>query len=243
MKDEPVAPPPSDWAISYNFAVTTDYVFRGFSQSDQRPAIQGGVDVTYRIFYVGAWASTIELEPVGAFDLTAEVDIYAGIKPVWGPITFDLGVIYYAYPGADPLPNADLNYVELKFGASGSPWRDATAGITVFYSPEYTGETGEVWTFEGTLRSNTAQVARHRSHNQRHTRLSTWVTVTLISSPSATVMTTISTGMRASASRSSERFSIDFRYWDTNISSSGGFCEGSSLQCDERFVATAKVTY
>jgi hypothetical protein len=47
-----------------------------------------------------------------------------------------------------------------------------------------------------------------------------------------------------------ERFSIDFRYWDTNIdnnaASSGftdGFCSGRVLQCDERFVATAKVTY
>lgn len=40
-----------------------------------------------------------------------------------------------------------------------------------------------------------------------------------------------------------DRFSLDFRYWDTNISDTGGFCSGQILQCDERFVATAKVTY
>ena len=40
-----------------------------------------------------------------------------------------------------------------------------------------------------------------------------------------------------------DRFSLDFRYWDTNISDAGGFCSGQLFQCDERFVATAKVTY
>ncbi len=242
LKDAPVAPPPSDWTISYNFAVTTDYVFRGFSQSDQSPAIQGGVDVTYRIFYVGAWASTIELEPVGAFESNVEVDIYAGIKPVWGPITFDLGVIYYAYPGASSLPNADLDYVELKFGASGSPWRDATAGITVFYSPEYTGETGNVWTFEGTFAQALPKF--------RDIVPTISATLGYQLGDDAAYIAAVGNGddnylyWNAGISLAfSERFSVDFRYWDTNISSTGNFCEGASLQCDERFVATVKVTY
>jgi hypothetical protein len=40
-----------------------------------------------------------------------------------------------------------------------------------------------------------------------------------------------------------EKWSIDLRYWDTNISNAGGFCTGRVLQCDERFVATLKFTY
>ncbi|MBS0241012.1 MAG: hypothetical protein JSS20_02460, partial [Proteobacteria bacterium] len=47
-----------------------------------------------------------------------------------------------------------------------------------------------------------------------------------------------------------ERFSLDFRYWDTNIKSdnagsgfANGFCDARIFGCDERFVATAKVTY
>src|SRR5262245_34851345 len=60
MKDEPMAAPAPDWAISYNFGVTSDYVFRGFSQSAEDPTVQGGVDVTYKLFYVGVWASGVD---------------------------------------------------------------------------------------------------------------------------------------------------------------------------------------
>lgn len=45
--------------ISGNVALTSDYVFRGQSQTDHQPAIQGGLDWAgpYGI-YVGAWALT-----------------------------------------------------------------------------------------------------------------------------------------------------------------------------------------
>ena len=46
-----------------------------------------------------------------------EIDIYAGIKPKTGRITWDLGVIYYAYPNAFD-PAGELNYVEFKVGGS-----------------------------------------------------------------------------------------------------------------------------
>ena len=71
----------------------------------------------------------------------------AGLKPVFGPVSFDLGVIYYTYPHANDS-GAELNFFEVKAGASVSPWKDGTIGGTVFYSPEYTGEIGDVWTFE-----------------------------------------------------------------------------------------------
>ena len=63
MKDEPMAAPVPDWAISYNFAVTSEYVFRGVSQSAEDPAVQAGVDVTYKLFYVGIWGSGVEFGP------------------------------------------------------------------------------------------------------------------------------------------------------------------------------------
>jgi hypothetical protein len=40
-----------------------------------------------------------------------------------------------------------------------------------------------------------------------------------------------------------EKFTADFRYWDTNVSNSGNFCTGTTFQCDERFVMTFKFTY
>ena len=81
-----------------------------------------------------------------------EVDLYGGIKPTWGPLTFDFGVLYYAYPGRGipPWRSGDLDYIEFKAGVSGSPIANATLGATVYYSDDYFAETGEVWTVEGT---------------------------------------------------------------------------------------------
>lgn len=239
IKDVPVEPPKSDWAISYNFAVTTDYVFRGFSQSAENPAVQAGVDVTYKMFYVGLWGSTIDL----GFEDNVEIDIYAGIKPVWGPVTFDLGVIYYAYPGSNPVaPVGDLDYFEVKVGASGSPWKDATAGVTVFYSPEYTGKTGEVWTFEGTLAQALPKwrdIVPTISGTLGYSLGDDANYILLVGNGDDNYLYW-NAGINLAFH---ERFSIDFRYWDTNISNSAGFCTGPVAQCDERFVATAKVTY
>ena len=121
--------------LSANVALTTDYVFRGFSQTDESPAIQGGFDATYGAFYLGIWASNLDFG--GATNLAGatvdiadiEVDLYGGItKEVTlggRDVTFDLGVIYYAYPNAfDTIglvggvvtPLGELDYWEFKFG-------------------------------------------------------------------------------------------------------------------------------
>ncbi len=53
------AAPTHKLVISGNVDLTTDYVFRGQSQTDQNPAIQGEMDLTYNMFYVGFWASSL----------------------------------------------------------------------------------------------------------------------------------------------------------------------------------------
>ena len=156
-------PAPEDRKFTYSFNIggTSDYVFRGVSQNKENPAIQGGIDLTYGIAYFGLWASNIDFGKNGDLSkqVSTELDIYGGIKPVWGPATFDLGVIYYSYPGANDngkgngtIQVFDQNYVEFKAGVSGAfiPQLDKlTLGGTVFYSPEYQGKQGEVWRCEG----------------------------------------------------------------------------------------------
>ena len=256
LKDSPVEEAKSDWALTGNMSVTSEYVFRGFSQSAERPAFQAGVDLTYKWFYVGAWGSLIDFGRDGNFpekDVAhAEIDYYAGIKPVLGPVTLDLGVIYYTYPSARdsvPFANRELDYVELKLGASGSPWKEATLGVTLFYSPEYTNETGSVFTIEGTLAQNLPKIRD------------------IVPSISGTLGYQAGDDVRFAALIGNgaddylywnvglglafgDRFSLDFRYWDTNVKNdnavngfSNSFCTGQVFQCDERFVATAKVTY
>jgi uncharacterized protein (TIGR02001 family) len=135
----------AETTFSGNVALTSDYVFRGISQSDSDIAIQGGFDASNGIFYGGAWASSIDF----GLDGTVEVDLYAGVKPTLGPVTFDLGVIGYFYPGIDDAFNADM--VELKAGASFAPVEKVSLGATLFYTPEFTFTTGEpAYYVEGT---------------------------------------------------------------------------------------------
>ena len=72
--------PEPDYTLAYNIGVTTDYRFRGISQSRLDPAIQGGADFTHKSgLYLGFWASSIKWitdQPGGNAD--AELDFYGG---------------------------------------------------------------------------------------------------------------------------------------------------------------------
>ncbi|HKZ95497.1 MAG TPA: TorF family putative porin, partial [Hyphomicrobiaceae bacterium] len=102
---------PADEGRKFTYAITvgaqSDYVFRGVSQTFEDPAIQGALDLTYWILYAGIWASHIDFGASQGLGpkVWGEYDLYAGVKRVWGPVTFDLGVIYYWYPNSDDFFN------------------------------------------------------------------------------------------------------------------------------------------
>jgi uncharacterized protein (TIGR02001 family) len=125
--------------ISGNIALATDYTFRGVSQTDESPAVQGGLDLTSGAFYAGTWASNINFGSGGA---NMELDVYAGFKPVTGPVSWDIGVIGYLYPGASD-DGAEFDYWEVYAKPSISVAEGATVGAAVYYSPEFTGESGD----------------------------------------------------------------------------------------------------
>ena len=241
-KDGPAMTPARALEWTANFGVTSDYVFRGFSQSAEKPTVQGGIDVTYGILYAGVWASGIDFGETGAGRDIAnvEVDLVAGIKPKWGPLSFDFGAIYYMYPKAID-PGAELNYFEVKAGVSYEAWKGGTLAGTVFYSPEYTGKTGDVWTFEGSVAQ---ELPKFGPITPTFSALLGYQT-----GDSAAYSALIGEGGEylywnaGVALAFHERFSVDLRYWGTD--NSGGFCDafGKVLNCGDRFVATAKVTF
>ena len=101
--------------ISFNLGITNDYVFRGISQTQGDPAISGGVDAGYGIFYAGVWASNVDF---GVPDPDLEVDFYAGVKPTVGDTSFDFGVLYYGYrKDKNGAPGAN-SYTEVKAAVS-----------------------------------------------------------------------------------------------------------------------------
>jgi len=94
---EKAAPSP----ITGNVAVTSDYVFRGLTQSWGRPAIQGGADYSVANgFATGFWASSISNAsyPGGAMEL----DLYASYGRAFGNgWSWRAGLYGYVYPGGD----------------------------------------------------------------------------------------------------------------------------------------------
>jgi uncharacterized protein (TIGR02001 family) len=229
------APADEGRKFTYSFGVTgtSDYVFRGQTQTDGDPTIQGTVNLGYGIFYAGVWGSGLDFgggaDGIGS-DAEVELDWYAGIKPTWGKATFDFGVIYYTYPGASDSI-LELDYVELKAGVSGEVIDKLTAGATVYYSPEYTGETGESWVVEGVLAYALPQFsifAPTVSGTFGHADVSDLYDWNY---------------WNAGLALTVEKITFDFRYWDTDISSSeNATCNsGGVFACDERFVFSVSV--
>lgn len=98
------------WWYSGSLAATSDYVFRGVSQTDEDPAIQGSVDVGHSSgLYAGVWASNVDFDAPDGIDM--EVNLYAGwVFGLVDDAELDLYWIRYIYPGANP--GYGINYDE-----------------------------------------------------------------------------------------------------------------------------------
>jgi uncharacterized protein (TIGR02001 family) len=113
----------AEGAFAYNIGVTSDYVFRGITQTDGGAAVQGGVDYSNGIFYAGGWASNVDFADY-------EVDLYLGVKPVVGDFTFDFGLISYQY--GDEM----LNSTEAKAAVS-YPFYKGTVGAAYYTNLDF----------------------------------------------------------------------------------------------------------
>jgi Bacterial protein of unknown function (Gcw_chp) len=97
------APPPpafEPWDVAFGSAIMSDYVFRGITQSNHKPSVAAYFEPRYNVtkdlqLYVGTSAESISFPNRAA----AEVDIYGGVRPTFGPVQFDFGGWYYWYPG------------------------------------------------------------------------------------------------------------------------------------------------
>lgn len=115
--------------ISANVSLTTDYLFRGISQTGHDPAIQGGFDYAHDSgLYVGVWGSNVGWieDYQGYASGNMEFDLYGGFRSGFDgtDITYDLGAIQYYYPGtrAAGITNADTTELYAALG-----WKWVTA--------------------------------------------------------------------------------------------------------------------
>jgi uncharacterized protein (TIGR02001 family) len=114
----PAAPALAD--VSFNASLTSDYRYRGISQTRLKPAVQGGADWSDASgFYAGTWASTIKWIKDGGGGSDVEIDVYGGYKTeVAKGLTLDVGLLQYYYPSHDLAvsPNTLEAYAGLSFG-------------------------------------------------------------------------------------------------------------------------------
>lgn len=123
--------------FGYSLTITgaSDYMFRGISYTDSNPTANIYNEFTYGIGYLGLWTSTIDYGVVGPW----EQDIYLGIRPVTGPINWDLEALYYLYGNRDHGPFnkiSDLAYAEFKIGATTAVSKGLTVGTNVWLTPD-----------------------------------------------------------------------------------------------------------
>lgn len=100
-----------DYTLSYNVGVTSDYRFRGISQTSTKPALQAGADFAHKSgFYLGVWGSNVKWikEYAGATDGSLEIDLYGGYKgEISKDFSYDVGLITYQYPSNNAATNAN----------------------------------------------------------------------------------------------------------------------------------------
>jgi uncharacterized protein (TIGR02001 family) len=111
--------------VSGSVALTSDYVFRGISQNNQDPALQGGLEYAAdNGLYVGTWGSNISWlsdlsTPAAPISSSLELDVYGGYRGKFGDtVGFDVGALYYWYPGDYPSGFNSPDTAELYFGIS-----------------------------------------------------------------------------------------------------------------------------
>jgi uncharacterized protein (TIGR02001 family) len=118
--------------LSANVGATSNYIWRGASQTQDGAAIQGGIDYAHESgFYAGTWASTL------GNNNGEELDLYGGFSGEASSIGYDVGVIYYAYPSQN-----DVNFTEIYGSLSFGP---VTGGINYTVDKEGTNKDNDIY--------------------------------------------------------------------------------------------------
>lgn len=206
--------------------ITTDYMFRSISNTNQKPAAQVEFDATYGMFWAYIWGSNT------AYGDNIEIDYGAGISPKWKNVTFTVGALEYTYPGA----NTEIDYFELKTGAvwASGPW---TLGINDYWSPDNFQFFGNSNAIEGSVGyafskklfnffapsvSGTLGFQSYERNADDYTYWNAGLTLGFL-----------------------DHWSADIRYYDTNYNDAQCFQQTGTDQnaCGARAVGTVKATF
>ncbi len=122
-----------------NVALTTDYVSRGYSQTQEDPAFQAGMDVVCGVFYAGFWGTNIDYNT----SASVEVDLYFGIEREYQGTTYGLAFVYYAYDG-----NTGIDSYEIRSEVTREIREGTKVGLISYWNFE-----DKIYTYEATAKT------------------------------------------------------------------------------------------
>ena len=92
----------------------TDYIYRGTTLSDHKPAVGAAFEAAFSMFYAGVAVASVKLPT----QQSAEISASAGLRKTIADINFDLGATYFLYPGETAVAGAEgIDYWEAAFRA------------------------------------------------------------------------------------------------------------------------------
>jgi uncharacterized protein (TIGR02001 family) len=129
---------------SGSVAMTTNYFYRGATQSDSA-ALQGNIMVSHSSgLYFNVWGSSVSAAGTSAIPAAGlELDPSIGYTTTVGDVTYDVGVLHYGYPNSEAIA-ADAGYEGPDFTEAYASVAYAGAKFGVAYAPDFFAETGNM---------------------------------------------------------------------------------------------------
>ena len=131
----PAAAPEPVSTLSFNVGATSEYRYRGISQSRLDPALQGGADYADKGgAYVGIWGSSTKWIKDAGGNGNAEIDLYGGYKFSVGDVSYDVGFLRYEYPSNNLAVSANTNelYGAVTIGPTTVKYSQSTGNLFGF---------------------------------------------------------------------------------------------------------------
>lgn len=205
-------------------ALATDYVYRGASQTDEHPALQGSIGWSNELdlagqkstLALGIWGSNVDFNDGDR--ASVELDYTAGLSTEVAGVGVAVGYIYYSYPGSGSAANYNFHegnfYLSKDFGLA-----KAKAGIN--WSPNFFGDTGDAyyWDFgvDVPLPAKFTASGHVALQNFDRAGLDDYV------------------DWFVRIARPVKGIDLSLTYYDTDVED-GGFCGATNDNCSTRFV-------
>lgn len=240
--------------FGYTWTITgaSDYMFRGISYTQSEPTVNSYLEGTYGMFYLGLWTSNIDTCEVSGCLGPWEQDVYLGVRPTTGPITWDIAALYYYYKTKGDVSSSETDYFEFKVAGTITPITNLSLTGAVYYTPNQDLASPENWSVEGTAAYTLPQIGIFTPTISGQVGFSDADTNSVYGTSTTANPNTGFFGYwngddqytywNAGVKLAVEKFTFDLRYWDTDIADEVANLSLGARQSDERFFFSVALT-